>query len=129
MAYQAPEGARPLKPSDVIIAEGVAGWCKEHGVPEKDKHRPLRLFTGNGTGPRMLIVEMIPGEVLEERLRGKLRTFSGSSTRLLQDRRRSRRPSDESTRSGACYALVWFRFNNIAKIAACRLMRRREVIA
>jgi hypothetical protein len=57
-----------MKPSDVVIVEDVAEWCKEHGVPENDKHKPLKLVAGNGAGPRMLIAEMIPDEVLEERI-------------------------------------------------------------
>ncbi len=57
-----------MKPADVIIVEDIAKWCKEHGLPEKDKHKPLRLVTGNGTGTRMLIAEMIPDEVIEARI-------------------------------------------------------------
>jgi hypothetical protein len=58
-----------MKPSDVIIVENVAEWCKEHGVTENDPHRPLRFVSGNGSGPRMLISAMIPDEVLDERIR------------------------------------------------------------
>jgi hypothetical protein len=57
-----------MKPSDVLIVKDIAEWCKEHGMPEKDKHKPLKLVAGNGSGPRMLIDEMIPDEVLEERI-------------------------------------------------------------
>jgi hypothetical protein len=58
-----------MKPSDVIIVEDVAEWCKEHGVQELDKQKPLKIVAGDGAGPRLLIAEMIPDEVLEERIR------------------------------------------------------------
>ncbi len=58
-----------MKPSDVVIVEDVAKWCREHGMPENDEHKPLRLVPGNGAGPRMLIAGMIPDEILEERIR------------------------------------------------------------
>jgi len=58
-----------LKPSDVVIVEDIAKWCREHGLPEWDESRPLRLVAGNGAGPRMLVNEMIPDAVLEERIR------------------------------------------------------------
>ena len=58
-----------MDPSDVVIVDDVSGWCREHGVPEKDRHKPLKLVPANGKGPRMLVAEMIPDEVLEERIR------------------------------------------------------------
>ncbi len=57
-----------MKPSDVVIVESIDEWCKQHGVSEKDGHKPLKLVAGNGAGPLMLIAEMIPDEVLEERI-------------------------------------------------------------
>ncbi len=57
-----------MKPWDVVIVEDVAKWCREHGVPEKDEHKPLRLIAKNGAGAQMLIAEMIPDDVLEERI-------------------------------------------------------------
>jgi hypothetical protein len=57
-----------LKPSDVVIVDDVAEWCKEHGMAEHDAHRPMRFVNGNGAGRRMLIAELIPDAVLEERI-------------------------------------------------------------
>ncbi len=57
-----------LKPSDIVIVENIASWCKEHGVDERDVHKPVKFVSGNGAGPRMLIAEMIPDTVLEERI-------------------------------------------------------------
>jgi hypothetical protein len=57
-----------MRPSDVIVVENVAEWCKEHGMLERDMNKPLKLVSGNGGGPRMLIDERIPDEVIEERI-------------------------------------------------------------
>ncbi len=57
-----------MNPSDAVIVDDVAGWCKEHGLPEKDRRKPLKLVPANGKDRRMLIAEMIPDEVLEERI-------------------------------------------------------------
>ena len=57
-----------MKPADVLIVEDVAAWCAEHGIPERDQKKPLKLVSGNGAGPHMLIASMIPDDVIEERL-------------------------------------------------------------
>ena len=57
-----------MKPEDVVIVENVAEWCKERGLPERDGNKPLKLVSGNGAGPHMLIAEVIPDKVIEERL-------------------------------------------------------------
>jgi len=57
-----------LKPTDIVIVENVAQWCREHGVSETDRRKPLKLIGRNGAGTRMVIAEMIPDEVLEERI-------------------------------------------------------------
>jgi hypothetical protein len=57
-----------MKPTDVVFVENVAAWCTEHGMPEGDGNRPLKLVSGNGAGPQMLIATMIPDEVIRERL-------------------------------------------------------------
>ncbi len=57
-----------MRPSDVVIVDNIASWCEKNGVPEKDGRKPLKLVAGNGAGPRMLIAEMIPDEVVEERI-------------------------------------------------------------
>jgi len=44
-----------MKPSDVMIAQDTAQWCKEYGLPEKDTHKPLKLVPGKGPGARILI--------------------------------------------------------------------------
>jgi hypothetical protein len=57
-----------MKPMDVVIVENVSEWCKEHGVPERDRNKPLKLVSENGAGSHMLIAEMIPDDVIKERI-------------------------------------------------------------
>ena len=57
-----------MKPTDVVIVESVAAWCTEHGMREKDEDKPLKLVSGNGAGPHMLIASMIPDQIIEQRL-------------------------------------------------------------
>jgi hypothetical protein len=59
-----------MKPSDVIVVENVAEWCRENGMIERDMNKPLKLVAGNGAGPLMLIEERIPDGVIEERING-----------------------------------------------------------
>ncbi len=77
-----------MNPSDVIIVEDVSNWCREHGMPENDEHKPLKLVPGNGSGPRMLVAGMIPDEILEERIkalqiRSQLKSVGYDRTDLL----------------------------------------------
>jgi hypothetical protein len=57
-----------MQESDLVIVESVAGWCREHGIREKDDQKPVKLVSGNGAGRRMLIATMIPDKVIEERI-------------------------------------------------------------
>ena len=57
-----------MKPEDVVIVENVTAWCTEHGMQERDRDKPLKLVSGNGAGPHMLIAAMIPDQVIGERI-------------------------------------------------------------
>jgi len=57
-----------MKPEDIVIVEDIAAWCTEHGMQERDRDKPLKLVSGNGAGPHMLITAMIPDQVIEERI-------------------------------------------------------------
>lgn len=77
-----------MKPSDAVFVENVAAWCREHGVEEPDEHRPFRIVSGSGAGPQMLISEVVPDEVIEERLnaahiRNQLRSVGTDRADLL----------------------------------------------
>jgi hypothetical protein len=80
-----------MNPWDVVIVENVAEWCEEHGLPERDGNKPLKLVSGNGAGTRMLIAEMILDEVIEERvnalrIRSQLKSVGFDRAELLNSR-------------------------------------------
>jgi len=77
-----------MKESDLVIVESVAGWCREHGIKEKDEQKPVKLVSSNGTGRRMLVNGMIPDKVIEERInaariRGQLKSIGSDWTEKL----------------------------------------------
>ncbi len=55
-----------MKFSEVRFVDNVASWCRQHGIDEADKDKPLKIVSGDGV--RLLIAEMIPDQVLEERI-------------------------------------------------------------
>ena len=57
-----------MQPSQVEFVDSIASWCREHGMPEKDDERPVKLVSGNGSGMRMLIAKQVSDRVLEERI-------------------------------------------------------------
>ena len=77
-----------LDPSDITFVENVAAWCREHAVRESDDRRPMKLVVRPDGGPRMVIAETIPDEVMEERInalsiRGQLRSVTVDRADLL----------------------------------------------
>ncbi len=57
-----------LLPEDMIFVDDIAGWCKEHGIPETDDKKPIKLVSKEGSGCRMVIKEDISNEVVHERI-------------------------------------------------------------
>jgi hypothetical protein len=81
-------GHLDMKESDLVIVENVAGWCREHGIKEKDEQKPVKLVSANGTGRRILVANMIPDQVIEERvnaarIRGQLMSVRNDWTEKL----------------------------------------------
>jgi hypothetical protein len=77
-----------MQESDLVIVESVAGWCREHGISEKDEQKPVKLVSANGTGRRMLIANMILDKVIEERInvvriRSQLKNLGSDRTEKL----------------------------------------------
>ncbi len=58
-----------LKQEDIVFVDNIAEWCRERGIPEPDRERPLKLIMKNGQGCKMLLRENTPDEVIEERIR------------------------------------------------------------
>lgn len=55
-----------MKFSEVLLVDNIASWCRRHGIDEPDEHKPIKIVTGDGV--RLLVAEMIPDQVLEERI-------------------------------------------------------------
>jgi len=77
-----------MKESDLVIVESVAGWCREHGITERDEEKPVKLVSVNGTARRMLVAAMIPDQVIEERInavriRSQLKSLGSDWTEKL----------------------------------------------
>ncbi len=54
---------------DIVFVENISDWCRDHGVPEPDRNKPLKLIMKNGQGCKMLVREDLPDSLLEERIR------------------------------------------------------------
>jgi hypothetical protein len=46
----------------------IKAWCQEHGIPEDDPQKPLKVVSGP-RGCKLLLREHVPQEVLQERLK------------------------------------------------------------
>jgi len=79
---------------DLVFVENIADWCREEGIPETDKERPVKLVSKEGPGCRMLVKEYISGDVMHERInalrvRGQLKNVAFDMADLLDsDRKR-----------------------------------------
>ena len=60
---------RCLKQEDIIFVENIAQWCREQGIPESDKDRPIKLLMNDGQGCRILVREDLPEKIIDERIR------------------------------------------------------------
>ncbi|MDA8239623.1 MAG: hypothetical protein M0Z67_04530 [Nitrospiraceae bacterium] len=58
-----------LKQEDIVFVDNIADWCKERGIPEPDKERPLKLILRDGQGCKLLVREDVPDETIDERIR------------------------------------------------------------
>ena len=58
-----------LLQEDLLFVEDIADWCKEQGIPESDRERPMKIVSKDVPGCRMLIKEYISDEVMHERIR------------------------------------------------------------
>ncbi len=52
--------------SEILFVEDIASWCRKNGIREGDKHKPLKILTGERN--MLLVASMIPDEILEERI-------------------------------------------------------------
>jgi hypothetical protein len=57
-----------LFPEDLVFVENIADWCREKGIAEPDRERPLRLISKGESGCKMLIKEDISADAVRERI-------------------------------------------------------------
>jgi hypothetical protein len=51
-----------------VYTESVAAWCRENGYEEPDRDKPLKLIADEEKGCRLVINEVVPERVLNERI-------------------------------------------------------------
>jgi hypothetical protein len=59
---------RCLGQEDILFVDSIVGWCADHGIPEADEQRPMKLIQRKAGGCRMLIKEDVEEPVIEERI-------------------------------------------------------------
>jgi hypothetical protein len=57
-----------LLQEDILFVDSIPDWCKDHGIPETDGQRPLKLIEKRAGGCKMLIKEDVSEEVIEQRI-------------------------------------------------------------
>lgn len=82
-----------MNPEDIVYVQSVYDWCKREGIPEPDRKKPVKLVRSEGKGCRMVISEMIPNEVVEERVnamqvRGTLQNVALDRSELLNSEKK-----------------------------------------
>jgi hypothetical protein len=60
---------RCLRQEDIVFVESIAEWCKEQGIPEPDRDKPLKLIMKDGKGCKIIVREDLPDNVIDERIR------------------------------------------------------------
>jgi hypothetical protein len=58
-----------LEQDDIVFVDNIADWCRERGIPEPDKERPIKMIMKDGQGCKLLLRESVPEEVIDERIR------------------------------------------------------------
>ncbi len=77
-----------LLQEDIVFVDDIAAWCREHGVPENDREKPMKLILKADTGCKMLIKEDLTDKIIGERInamriRNQLRNLAFDRADLL----------------------------------------------
>jgi hypothetical protein len=86
-------GKQCLLQEDIVFVDNVAEWCKDEGIPEPDREKPLKIVSKEGQGCRMIIRRGIPEEVIGQRInamriRGQLRNVAVDRADRLNSERK-----------------------------------------
>ncbi|MDA8084679.1 MAG: hypothetical protein M0024_13555 [Nitrospiraceae bacterium] len=79
---------------NMVFVDSVSDWCKDQGIEEPDKDRPLRMVIREPGGCRMLIRKEIRDEVISRRMNAlsvrnqPLNVASDVAERLNSDRKK-----------------------------------------
>jgi hypothetical protein len=52
----------------IVFVDSIPDWCKDHGIPETDGQRPLKLIEKRAGACKMLIKEDVSEEAIDERI-------------------------------------------------------------
>lgn len=53
----------------IEFVESVHDWCREQGINEPDRHKPMKLVVNEDRGCRMVINENVPDRVVNDRIK------------------------------------------------------------
>ncbi len=54
---------------DITFVDSVSDWCRQQGIEEPDKERPLRLIADEKKGCKLVIREFMSDKALEDRIK------------------------------------------------------------
>ena len=57
-----------LPPENLLFVSDISTWCEEHGIPETDTQRPMKLIFDETHGCRILVRENVTENILEARI-------------------------------------------------------------
>jgi hypothetical protein len=78
---------------DIVFVDNISAWCKDFGIPEPDKQKPLKLILKDGQGCKLLVKENVSDEAIDERIRAvrirdQVTDVASSKTDLLDSLQR-----------------------------------------
>lgn len=57
-----------LLSTELLFVDSVYNWCKENGIKDADRKRPLKLILEDDRACKMVINDRVPRDILEERV-------------------------------------------------------------
>jgi len=57
-----------LLSTELLFVDSVHNWCRENGIEDADRNKPLRLILEADKACKMVINDRVPREIVEERI-------------------------------------------------------------
>lgn len=78
---------------DIVFVDDIPKWCRDYGIPEDDKQKPLKLILKNGQGCKLLVKENVPDDEIDKRInatriRGQVTNAADSKADMLDSLQR-----------------------------------------